>query len=75
MTALARRRIAPAVMPEPEPTPVPEKAAPKWSRLAKPIFPADNVAHAFWLSRCPDELRRNFQLTDLRGLARAIRSN
>lgn len=82
MAALAparRLRIVPAA-PKPEPAD-PEAVArasrmnPVWPRLAAPSRPADNVAHAFWLSRCPDELRRNFQLTDLRALARAIRKS
>ncbi len=84
MAALARRlRVVPdpAPMPQPEPAPDPEASArasrmnPVWPRLARPSFPADNVALAFWLSRCPPDLRRVFQLTDLRELARAIRKS
>ena len=45
-----------------------------WYPLAKPVFAADNVALAFWQSRCPDHLRARFQLTDLRALAKAIRA-
>ena len=69
MTALARRlRIVSRT-----PKPAPRKPG-TWYPLAAPVFPADNVALAFWQSRCPDHLRAGFQLTDLRALARAVRT-
>lgn len=69
MAALARRLRVVRSNPKPK-----ARKPGTWHPLAAPIFAADNVALAFWQSRCPADLRRDFQLTDLRALARAIRA-
>lgn len=70
MTALARRLRVVRSNPKPK-----ARKPGTWGPLSAPIFAAENVALAFWLSRCTPDLRRDFQLTDLRALARAIRCN
>ncbi len=70
MTALARRLRVVRSNPKPR-----AHKPGTWPPLAKPTSAADNVALAFWQSRCPPDLRGRFQLTDLREMARAIRKS
>lgn len=73
MTALARRRRFHVVPVTPAP---PKRKRGTWGPLAEPVNVAETEARAAWASFLTrsGQRRDHHDLTDLRGLARAIRS-